>query len=211
MNPRNFLRGKRTGIDEPRRNYVYQMVEIENPNIYLDVACGPGIDCEGLKNKGLEIHYVGLDLASKFLVYSKKRFHDAEFVMASAERIPFRDKTIEFVTCKDLLEHLPTGNESTLKEMLRVGSKKVVVSWFIPPREEPKKMGVIYSYDNLLHKIFVFLFTLLFGSIQFNIYNKSDLLDIVSKAGAKLTRITQIGTNFNRDPCEVWEIASQPA
>lgn len=206
MNPRRFLRGNRTGIKDPRRNYIYKIVEFEHNNIYLDVACGPGIDCEGLKDKSLDVNYIGLDLASHFLSYSKNRFPDAEFVISSAEQIPFRNRSVDFVTCKDLLEHLPKGSEYALREMLRVSSNKVVISWFIPPRNKPTKIGIVYPYKNILHKIYVFLFTLLFGRIQYNIYNKSEILDIISITNFKLIHITQIGKNFNCEPCEVWEL-----
>lgn len=190
---------------QKQRNYIYNMVESVKPNIYLDIGCGPGIDFEGLQKKDLDINYIGLDLAPNLIYYCMKRFPSAKLIIASAEQLPFRNNSIDFVICKDLLEHLPNGFEYALKEILIVSSNRIVISWFIPPHDEPTKIGVKYPFNNILHKIYVIIFTLLIGKIQYNIYNKNDILDIISRNKSKL-KITKIGKNLNRDTCEVWEL-----
>lgn len=209
LNPRRFLKGKRTGIDDPRRNYVYNIVAKENPYSVLDVGCGPGIDCEGLRRLGLGIKYIGVDLASNFVHYDKQIFPKHEFLRASVKRLPFRNKIFDMVICKDLLEHLPNGYQSAIKEMLRVSQRKLIISWFIPPQKEFTKIGVTFPYNNLFHQVFVLVFTLIFGKIQFNIYNRRELVNFLSENGTMLTRVTKISMNFNRDPCEVWEICKR--
>jgi ubiquinone/menaquinone biosynthesis C-methylase UbiE len=203
-NPRKFLRGKRAGLKNQRRQYVYQKVENNPPQIYLDIACGPGIDYEGLLQHGFESNYVGLDVTHNFLSYTKGRFPTTNLILASSEYVPIRNNCIDLVVVKDLLEHLPQGYDKTIEEIIRICSYKIIISWFIPPIDGPSKIGIDYPFKNIFHKIFVFLFKIYRGKIQYNLYNRNEIIDKISSNGSQIKCIVNIGKNIDGRNCEVW-------
>lgn len=206
--PGIFLRGKRTGANDPRRIFVRKKIASEAPSKLLDIPCGPGIDLEGLRLDGVEVsQYIGCDITMSFLRYCKRNFPSAEFVRCSVEFLPFQDDSIDVGSCKDLLEHLPTGAEPALKELLRVCRQKVLISWFIPPTRNRTQLAVKYPYSNLIHRLYVFAFTKAIGKIQYNFYNSTEVQEVIRGADAAVIQKTTIGHNFNHEPCEVWEIS----
>lgn len=88
----------------------------------LDVACG--IDPEG---------DVNIDITNVSEAFA---FKPANFIVASAAHLPFKNKTFETVTCNDLIEHLEDEEiMATLKEIKRVANRaifKVPNAYFTP-------------------------------------------------------------------------------
>lgn len=72
-------------------------------------------------------------LCDKFVFSSYERFlnlpvvMDRPFVGADAEHLPFRDKSIDFLYCTDLAEHLPQPDKF-LQECMRVAHKGVIIT-----------------------------------------------------------------------------------
>ena len=94
-----------------------------NFRIILDVGCGPMFISYALTNEMNE--YVGVDVMPDA---SLKRYKDAinnagvkslHVVRASAEYLPFRNGSFDFVLCLDVLEHLSKPRQAIL-EIYRV-------------------------------------------------------------------------------------------
>ncbi len=69
-------------------------------------------------------------------------------VKASAEDLPFRDRSFDYVLCIEVLEHIPTEIRGRIvSEMCRVARKKVVIThpWGKSARWGDQFLGVIYD------------------------------------------------------------------
>ncbi len=84
----------------------------------LDVGCGGGILfylAKDVKNG------VGLDGSSKQIEFAKSINKNAVFVNSTATKLPFRDKSFDYVTCIEMIEHMSKeDSELMLKEIHRV-------------------------------------------------------------------------------------------
>ncbi len=101
-------------------------------------------------------------LCDKFPFSSYERFMnlpvvmDRPFVVADAEHLPFRHKTIDFLYCTDLAEHLPQPH-NFFQECMRVARKGVIIT---PSITAERMFGwgyhaVIYEVQNqtlLIHR-----------------------------------------------------------
>lgn len=119
--------------------HIFSLVEGET---ILDVGCGEGTYGFLLTNLWFQTQawqynpkrrrprlIVGLDIKRK-LNRSKliKDIYD-KFVCASAERLPFLDKSFETIICIELIEHLEKeGAQKLLDEMERVAKKQIIIS-----------------------------------------------------------------------------------
>ncbi len=97
----------------------------------LEVACGPGIEYEGLRRAGLNVDYTGVDVTPRMVSVCASRFPQAKFLVGDVEHLPFPDASFDVVFTKDLFEHLP-GFETGLSEMYRVAKRLVLVHFFLP-------------------------------------------------------------------------------
>ena len=85
----------------------------------LDVGCGTGflIDLLAKQNPA---RYAGLDLSPKMIrVAEGKQIEGAEFVIGSADKLPFPDCSFDIVTCSQSFHHYPYP-ERAMAEALRV-------------------------------------------------------------------------------------------
>lgn len=85
----------------------------------LDVGCGTGFLLELLSaQKGAQ--YTGLDLSPEMIkVAEKKMISGAEFMVGSAEALPFADDSFDVVTCSQSFHHYPHP-EKAMVEAWRV-------------------------------------------------------------------------------------------
>lgn len=81
----------------------------------LDIGCGTGIFMSSLKQYG---HVIGLDLSPDALSFCKQR-DSLCLVRGNGFSLPFTEKSFDFVTANDLLEHLD-DDITSLREWLRV-------------------------------------------------------------------------------------------
>ncbi|MDD5355575.1 MAG: class I SAM-dependent methyltransferase [Candidatus Omnitrophica bacterium] len=85
----------------------------------LDVSCGEGIFLrEALKKVG-RIEEFGLDISDVAIAVARKNCPQSRLMTADGQRIPFKDKQFDYVTCLGSLEHyLDPG--SGIREIARV-------------------------------------------------------------------------------------------
>jgi len=101
----------------------------------LDCPCGAG----RLTPTLLQVaeHVSAVDLSPTMVAEAKDALADAaragrvDFAVASADRLPFPDKAFDTVVCHRLLHHLgePAQRAAVLKELARVASRRVVLSF----------------------------------------------------------------------------------
>lgn len=94
----------------------------------LDLGCGRGTTTGKLAVGDRFI--IGVDLSLKLLQARDRALHGVGWVVATADRLPFREKTFSVVGMNSVLEHV-TDVPAVLEELTRVivpGGKAVIVS-----------------------------------------------------------------------------------
>lgn len=105
------------------------------PKTVLDAGCGLGLDYKMYKEKCPNVKCYGLDITRGFIVENKRNHPEADFMVARIQDIPLKSSSIDLVTCRAVLEHIPEP-EPAIKELARVAKKHVAIIWFIIPGKE---------------------------------------------------------------------------
>jgi ubiquinone/menaquinone biosynthesis C-methylase UbiE len=139
----------------------------------LDIGCGPGHLVNALFQKDFKAF--GVDIVKEFIDFAQKN-QSGIFQVASATKLPFKNKEFDTVILKSVIEHLE-DDKLALKEALRVG-KKVIV---IVPQTVPKNLkirGLIYShYQDKTH---------------LRTYTKKSLNKLAKNCQAKIIKIVEV-------------------
>jgi glycosyltransferase involved in cell wall biosynthesis len=99
-----------------------RLINTLNFDSILDLGCGNGAYLPYLKKRAQLV--VGLDINRSLMKISQKRGFDV--VLATIDRLPFRDKCFSCVWSAEVLEHFPSFD--VVNEIERVASKKVVLT-----------------------------------------------------------------------------------
>lgn len=91
-----------------------------------DVGCGEGYIVRFLQQQTQGI-LLGMDLYPQVLATAKRSSPGVEFIAASIDRTPLKDKSLDTVLCLEILEHLERP-EKALQEMARVSRKHIILS-----------------------------------------------------------------------------------
>lgn len=96
--------------------------EIENKTNLLSIGCGSGYDILHSATRGATCY--GCDISFKSLQNIKQKcefnqINNINLCVASAEHLPFKDASMDFVTSIAVIEHVPDENQY-VNEMLRV-------------------------------------------------------------------------------------------
>jgi uncharacterized protein (TIRG00374 family) len=89
-----------------RTNTIKTMLDAKNSDVILDIGCGSGVQLRalGLDSPNLMI---GMDVNRNALLFAKgKNIPNTEFLIADAEQLPFKEKTITKIICAEIIEHL---------------------------------------------------------------------------------------------------------
>jgi ubiquinone/menaquinone biosynthesis C-methylase UbiE len=95
-----------------RKEIMHEDIETMEPGkTYLDVGCGRGETVEFGLGHGVDAY--GCDFVPQLA--------GPRILQADAESLPYADKSFDYVSCYDVLEHLTIGTELTvLDELFRV-------------------------------------------------------------------------------------------
>ena len=85
----------------------------------LDVGCGTGFLIDQL-TKRKAARYCGVDLSDEMIRVAKgKEIRGAQFLVGSADRLPYPDESFDIVTCSQSFHHYPYP-EKAMQEAKRV-------------------------------------------------------------------------------------------
>ena len=125
-----------TGPMDETRVPVRKLIREAGYRSILDVGCGLCAEHDGFKAEKYDIDYVGLDLCAELVFHANAR--NVKVHGGSIENAAFPDKQFDVVHCRGVLEHLEDFRKA-MGQMVRLASKEVMVSWFIPPGPTEKK------------------------------------------------------------------------
>lgn len=113
---------------------VGELVQSQRPTRVLDAGCGEGFVLNELRERLPGASLVGVDFSVGALGYRLHSNGQWDKMRGDVTRLPFRDSSVEVVTCLEVLEHLPRPDEA-LAELARVCSRSIVLSvphepWF---------------------------------------------------------------------------------
>lgn len=126
--------------------------QFEAGRSYLDVGCGHGEMLEFARNRGLAVQ--GLEVVPELCV--------GDVVYGYAHNMPIEDKSFDYSTAFDVLEHLlPGDDEMALNEMERVTRERIVVTTNNHPSSNPKNGDNLHiniktypEWDKLIRRVF---------------------------------------------------------
>ena len=166
-----------TAILSKLRDKVVDFTNAPVESRILDVATGTGKQAFAFAKKGYDI--IGIDLSKDMLkiAYRKNMYKNAEFQLADATKLPFKDNSFD-VSCVSFALHdmILTIREKTLKEMRRVTKTNgtiIIVDYNLPK----DKIG----------KFFVFNFVRLYEP-YYPEFIKSDLAGLLKNTGIEIKR-----------------------
>jgi len=119
-----------TKLNEKEQARIESVLKLIPPKVtsILDVGCGDGRITNRLAGKYPRV--VGVDISEAALQHVK-----TEKVKASAESLPFSDRSFDLVLATELLEHLPKAiYYKAIAEMKRVAKEWIVIS--VPWKEQ---------------------------------------------------------------------------
>ena len=113
---------------------VAVLVERQAPTSVLDAGCGEGFVLNELGKRLPAVRFVGLDFSAEALRYPLHSNGQWDRMRGDVTHLPFRDSSVEVVTCLEVLEHLPRP-DLALAELARVCGHSIVLSvpnepWF---------------------------------------------------------------------------------
>lgn len=114
-----------------RFNKVGQTINNIYPQQILDIGCHGGTFTEAISRQFPRAKVFGIDICSHLIAYAQKKRPKINFKVASAEKLPFPDRTFQLVTCFDMLEHLSNPGKA-LDEISRVLSGGGILVLTVP-------------------------------------------------------------------------------
>lgn len=140
----------------PAKLESYNLLNLKQTEKILDIGCGTGFDAIRMaKVKAGEGKVFGLDIDPKFIAIAneakeKSGLENVEFLVGSAEELPFGDNELDAVRLERVFQHL-SNSEAVWKEIKRVlkpGGTLVIVetdwkglSFYTPKYEVSDKLN----------------------------------------------------------------------
>jgi ubiquinone/menaquinone biosynthesis C-methylase UbiE len=151
-------------FNNPRLDYMRSvekraLLDSLKPGIILDIGCGTGEQALFLAKKGYRV--LGMDISKEMIKIAADRIKEAELednvslITASAEALPFRDKSFEgSISIFGVFSHVP-GASHAFQEMHRVlknGSRAIItvvnrwnLTWWIKTFFSGRMNWLIYA------------------------------------------------------------------
>ncbi|MBW2993194.1 methyltransferase domain-containing protein [Candidatus Woesearchaeota archaeon] len=102
--------------------HITQFIEPKPNDNLLDVGCGSGISTRFWQCKTF-----GIDPSEELINIAKQKDPDGDYLIASAEKLPFPDKSFDIVTSVTAIHNF-NDIEKALNEIKRVAKDRVVLS-----------------------------------------------------------------------------------
>jgi uncharacterized protein (TIRG00374 family) len=102
-----------------RTDTLKNMLDARDNEVILDIGCGSGVQLRALGITYPKI-LIGMDLNRNALLFAKKKgIPESEFIIADAQYLPFRQRSVNKIICAEIIEHLHEP-EKIIQETQRV-------------------------------------------------------------------------------------------
>ena len=147
--------GMSLGIDRLWRRRFVRRLEKKLPEkaAVLDLACGTGDLTKALSDRGY--HVTGLDISSEMMAIGREKCRylspKPNFVLGSAEQIPFPDDTFDAVTIAFGLRNFDHRARclAEIRRVLKPGGQLAVLEFAVPRNRHWNKIYLFY-FKNIL-------------------------------------------------------------
>jgi SAM-dependent methyltransferase len=127
------------GPDAPDRRILRLLVGSVQPEGFLEVGCGAGIEVQGFIADGTTVRgYRGYDFTPKFVNYCREHYPHGTFSVVDVLDLD-EQGTADMVYCRHLLEHIDDGVKA-FHNLCQAARDYVVISWFIRPSWEEERI-----------------------------------------------------------------------
>ncbi|MDD5148500.1 MAG: class I SAM-dependent methyltransferase [Candidatus ainarchaeum sp.] len=149
------FRGRLLGSKAREQLILNEIASLSEKDFFADIGCAQGHYLEKAFEKTNNVFGLDFDFNNLGQVLPPLGFG---LVHASAEAIPFREGSFDFVLCSEVLEHVPDWKKA-LKELKRISRKKIVITiplekaWFwrkfsrFAPMHTRGHLHVLWSKD----------------------------------------------------------------
>ncbi|MFA4990105.1 MAG: class I SAM-dependent methyltransferase [Candidatus Omnitrophota bacterium] len=114
--------------------YYKWLVSIFSPKTnskLLDVSCGEGLFLREVLKKNNAVQTFGLDISDVAISVAKINSPDSRLLVADGQRIPFKDKQFDYVSCLGSIEHY-LDPELGIGEIVRVAKDEAKFCIILP-------------------------------------------------------------------------------
>jgi len=147
-----FLRSGPEGKSHPSRVSVLSL--LEGLSSVLDVGCGNGVMLEMIRERKLDLDYLGIDVTEKLLGVARQLFPaDAHrFRRMSLYDLKKLRRKFDAVVCRHVLEHLP-DYVPAVQYLYSHARKKLILVFFLPPQplSSGRKRDERFEHDFYTH------------------------------------------------------------
>ena len=130
---RSFLRTGPEGKHHLSRQTAARL--LRGMSSVLDVGCGTGVMFELIRDRRLELDYLGVDVTERFLKVARKLYPDDRhrFRRISLYNLSKLRRNFDAVLCRHVLEHLP-DYAPAVQSLYSCARKKLILVFYLPPR-----------------------------------------------------------------------------
>jgi len=116
----------------------------------LDLGCGNGRFYEKLR----EQNYTGVDNSERLIEIAREKYPEADFKVASALELPFRDEEFDRIYSLAVLHHLPQEYHNIFveeaKRVLKGGGVLIITVWNLEERKKKSDVKKISEKEILI-------------------------------------------------------------
>lgn len=107
-----------SGLHFLRKKKRVLRFNIKEKDRVLDLGCGDGVNIGILTSKGIK-NITALDMNKRFLNTARKNYPGIKLILASVEKLPFKDSSFDVVLVDSVFHHL-SSYEKTVREIKRI-------------------------------------------------------------------------------------------
>jgi SAM-dependent methyltransferase len=130
---RDFLRSGPEGKKHPSRRKTLSL--LDGMSSVLDVGCGTGVMFELIRDLGLDVDYLGIDVTEKFVQVAQSLYPEDRhrFRLMSLYETKKLRRRFDAVLCRHVLEHLP-DYAPAVQSLYSRAAKKLIIVFYLPPQ-----------------------------------------------------------------------------